>query len=347
MHRDDRLFAIIGGAVVTAAAGVFLMSAGGITGTITNRPEVRVRPIPAEAAGAPEPDEPGSPLVEPPAIQASFETGGRGRAGDAARSLVAGLSAHPRWASWLVSDDLLRRFVLAVEAIADGYSPSDELGFLAEDGRFLVREDEGRLVIAAGTFRRYTLAVEVLMSIETDRAVELYAELEPEIEEIRRDLAWHRGDFSDRLRQAVDHLLEVEIPASPIEVERRTRSYVFADDRYERLSPAQRQLLRMGRDNAEAVRAKLIEVRAAFGWPEPEPHGTVFAVDNAGGVDMAPQLLAELDTHPPMAEGAADANESSTSFEPMLSPVDPRIGDQLWMRSPAVPPSAPVVSTLP
>jgi len=326
MNRDDRLFTIIGGTVVTAAAGVFLGFAGGISGSIETGPKVRVNPIqPAAAPVATQALEPApaeaesvrSEGVVPAALVRDEPDVGDELVG----ALVAGLSNHPRWASWLVTDDVLHRFVEAVEAVADGYSPADQLDFMAANGPFLVREDQGRLVIAAGTYRRYNLAVEVLSSVEAHDAVAVFRELEPGIAAIRRDMAWHRGDFEDRLRLAVDHLLAVDIPDGPVEVERRTASYAFAEDEHELLSGAQRQLLRMGRSNALAVQAKLVDLRAAFGWPEPP-------------VELAaPLLIAEVQA----VEENITIVEDAVFVEPMLSLYDPRV-----MGFPVAPPAAPV-----
>ncbi len=157
-------------------------------------------PITGAAAQAlPEvPDAPESvdtPHSPPDVIQAGNRGSESGFGDDAVRSLVAGISSHPQWVAWLIGDDLLSRFVAIVEAVADGYSPADELGFLAARGPFVVREDAGRLVIAAGTFRRYNLAVDVLASVDANDAVEVFRRLEPEIAEARSDLASHRGAF--------------------------------------------------------------------------------------------------------------------------------------------------------
>lgn len=313
MNRDDRLFAITGGAVVTAATTFFLAYAGGITGSIEDRSVVRVVPIPAAVApgqpDAPESSRSAESLQAPSGvIQARNEGGGSGFGNDVVRAVAAGISPHPQWVSWLVTDDLLFRFVTAVEAVADGYSPADELEFLSTRGPFVVREDEGRLVIAAGTFRRYNLAVDVLSSIDADDAVAVFRTLEPQIAEVRRDVAWHRGAFEDRLRLAVDHLLEVEVPEGEIEVERRTTTFAYASDEFERLSPAQRQLLRMGRENAAAVKAKLREIRLAFDWPAAQaPAATMHAAISGGeDEDLEPVVIAEV---------FADEHESDVSWE--------------------------------
>ena len=323
MNRDDRLFIIIGGSVVTAAAGTFLFFAGGITGSVERGPEIRVAPISAaEASRSPEAGAASDalvPPVDPPAVVRAANGDGAPSDGGAVASIVAGISSHPQWAAWLVTDDLLYRFVAAVEAVADGYSPVDELDFMAGDGPFLVREDEDRLVIAAGTFRRYSLAVDVLTSIDVDDAVAIFRRLEPEIEEVRAGVAWHRGDFEDRLRQAVDHLLAVDIPSGPLAVERRTVSYAFADDRYERLSGAQRQLLRMGRVNAEAVQDTLRDLRAAFGWPD-EPTAPETAPETS-----APIVTADLAVAAPIADPTIEIDDVRETVEPMVSLMDPRV----------------------
>jgi hypothetical protein len=276
MNRDDRLFALTGGSVVAAVTTLFLVFAGGITGPVDDREPIVVAPIPAT-------DAPGAARDVVPAaldeVVTVFDD-------DLVRSVVAGISSHPKLAAWLVNDNLVMRFVTAVEAVADGYSPRDQLDFLEPWRPFVVREDDGNLVIAAGTYRRYDLATEVLSSVDAEAAVALYRELEPVILEARRDVAWHRGDFEDRLRLAIDHLLEVEVPEGPVDVEQRSIAYAFADDDLERLSDAQRQLVRMGRSNAVRVQGKLREIRAAFGWPRAEASGLRHAV--ISGEDEAP-----------------------------------------------------------
>ena len=317
MNRDDRLFATIGGTVVTAAATVFLVFAGGITGTIEDQPTFRVAPNPVVE----------TPVKPSDVVPASFEEPEPSFGDEAVRALASRISSHPEWASWLVTDSLLIRLVTAVESVADGYSPRSEFGFVGTNRPFLVREDEGRLVIAAGTYRRYDLAVDVFNSLDADAAVAIYRELEPAIHDARQDVAWHRGDFEDRLRQAIDHLLEVNVPAGAIEVERRTMTYAFASDEHERLSDAQRQLLRMGRENALAVQDKLREIRSAFSWPAaPAPTPAAVQLAQIVGDDAVasdPIVIAEATSH--------DAGSEEISLIPVVEPVTTPLEAPAWM----------------
>ena len=162
------------------------------------------------------------------------------------RAAVGRLSTHPELASYLVNDRLLRRFVRAVDAIAGGYSPSDEIEFLRPSRPFFVREDEGRLVIASGTYRRYDIVTDVFTSLDSDGAIELYRQFRPRLEAIYREVGWANDDFDTRLREAVDHLLEVTTSSGQVEVEQRAIVYAYADDRFENLTGAQKHFLRMG-----------------------------------------------------------------------------------------------------
>jgi len=317
MNRDDRLFAMIGGAVVTLVAAIVLVVANGIIEPPTPPPRTLVTPNPAVR----EPADSGI-------VEARLETPEPVGTDALVRRLAAGISSHPEWATWLVTDDLVRRFVAAVDAVADGYSPGRELDFADASGPFLVREDEGRLVIAAGTYRRAALLTEVVSSIDADDAVAILRTLGPELETAQREIAWHRGTFEDRLRQAVDHLLAVELPGGPIEVERRTRTYRYADDRLEHLSNAQRQLVRMGPANAAAIQEKLRAIRTAFGWPEPASiPDAAHAVEPIRADAPPPELIADRapDALPVLAP---------MTVEPMLTPYDPRVAEHGLATSP-------------
>jgi hypothetical protein len=246
-------------AVALVAAVVWLGS--GITVEAPQRATVVVAELQAPAAVAP-----------PTSISPRSGAGFPSETDDAlVRAAISGLSSHPELASYLVNDRLLRRFVGAVDAIAGGYSPRDEIEFMKPSRPFVVREDEGLLVVASSSYRRYDLAAAAFASIAVEDGVELYRRFGPRLEEIYREIAWADSGFDDRLREAIDHLLEVEVPSSQIEVEQRAIVYAFAEDGLERLSGAQKQLLRMGPGNARAVQTKLRELRIALGWPEEVP----------------------------------------------------------------------------
>jgi len=190
------------------------------------------------------------------------------RTSDAAvRELVEELSSNPKLVAWLTNEDLIRRFVAAVDNIANGYSPTSQLEFMRPKGAFKVIEKGDQTLIDPASYERYDLATQVFVSLDTEGAIALYRELEPLIDEAYREISPPGSRFADRLDAAVEHLLATpSLDGSP-RVERKVVTYVYEDSALEGLSAAQRQLLRMGPDNATQIRAKLRDLMAEWKGP--------------------------------------------------------------------------------
>jgi hypothetical protein len=185
---------------------------------------------------------------------------------DAVVAELAGqLSANPQLASWLVNEDLVRRFTAGIDNIASGRSPRSHFDFLRPKEGFEVDEQPGgELVIEESSYRRYDRVAEVVASLDTEGTVRLYRELEPLIDEAYAEIGPRNAEFTDRLDAAFDQLLAVPVLDGTAEVEQLVLTYAWADDELEALSDVQRHLLRMGPDNVSKIQAKLGELRAAL-----------------------------------------------------------------------------------
>ena len=180
------------------------------------------------------------------------------------RELVAELSSNPKLVAWLANEDLIRRFVAAVDNTANGISPTSQLDFMRPKGKFQVVEAGDEVTIDPKSFDRYGLATQVIVSLDTDGCAALYSELEPLIDDAYAEISPPGSRFSDRLEAAFDHLLEVTPPSGNIEVKRKVVTYVYVDESLESLSGAQRQLLRMGPENVLLIKAKLRDLKASL-----------------------------------------------------------------------------------
>ena len=176
MQQDDRIFAVVGACIVTAVALVaaLMWLGSGITVDAPQRATVTV----------PQRSNP-TPVASLAVASQVREAGFSDESDDGLfRAAVGRLSTHPELVSYLVNDRLLKRFVRAVDAIAGGYSPADEIEFLSPTPPLIVREDEGAQVIASGTYTRYDVVADVIASLESDRAIELYLQFGPRLEAI-------------------------------------------------------------------------------------------------------------------------------------------------------------------
>jgi hypothetical protein len=183
----------------------------------------------------------------------------------AVRELLARLTTHPRLAAWLVSDDLVRRFVEAVVDVSRGSSPVPALDILIPEEPFSVERSGGRLLMSPRSHRRYDLLGEVFASVDGERAARVYHQLLPLFLEAYQELGISDGPFEEVLARAARNILAVQVPPGPFEVREAVDRYVFTDERIESLTPAEKHLYRLGPGNAGRVQGKLREISFELG----------------------------------------------------------------------------------
>ena len=224
-------------------------------------------PPPAEVAA--------TPVPEPTATPSPFSGVSLEGSDEAVREAAAGLAENPAWARWLAHEDLVRRFVASVNLVAKGRSPRSQVAFLRPKKRFRVVERDGEIVPDPASYRRYDTVVAVLTSIDPARAAALYREIHPLLDEAYREISRPGAQFDALLEKAIRHLLETPIPETAPALEEKVVTYRYADPRLEGLSDAQRQLLRLGPENARKVqawlRAFLEAAQAPGAAPAPAP----------------------------------------------------------------------------
>ncbi|MBE3109710.1 MAG: DUF3014 domain-containing protein [Acidobacteria bacterium] len=202
----------------------------------------------------------GEPLV--------FPAVALGESDPSVRDFAAALSTNPEFAKWLLTKDLVRKFVVAVDNVANGLSPKPHIDFFSPSGQFrIVRTKEGTLVDEA-SYSRYDPVVGVVLSVDAAAAVRLYRAVKPLLREAYSDLGYPGVDFEDTLVRAMAELLETPLVEGPVVLEKKILSYAMTDETLEALSPAQKQLFRMGPKGVRAVHGKIRELAAALGVPE-------------------------------------------------------------------------------
>ncbi|HVG66795.1 MAG TPA: DUF3014 domain-containing protein [Gaiellales bacterium] len=181
------------------------------------------------------------------------------------RDLLGPLSPGAEAAKWLQTDGLAAQLAAGIARVASGISPARDLSVLRPAGPFTTERRGRREVIAAASYRRYDSLASTVAAVDATRVAQAYRVLAPRLQEAY-DRQGRPGSVDAMLREGLDALVETPIPDGPIEVRQgRGNSWVFADPKLEALSSAQKQLLRMGPDNARAVQQRLREIRAAIG----------------------------------------------------------------------------------
>lgn len=203
---------------------------------------------PAKAASA--------PSIEVPALDESDGV---------VRQLVARLSAHPQFARWLVTDELVRRFVRSVVELAHGGTPAPHVRFVAPPGAFEVREVGAEIIVDPASYGRYDRIAETFASIDTEGAALLFRQLHPRFEEAYAEIGLPGGSFDGDFARAVANVLAVHVPQYPLALVRSESTWQYADAELEAGSAAAKQLMRMGPRNAQRLQSKLAELAEAIG----------------------------------------------------------------------------------
>ena len=187
---------------------------------------------------------------------------------DLVRQLAKEISSHPRLAEWLKSKDLIRRFVAAVDNIANGLSPRPHIDFFQPPGEFVTVKRGDVYVADPEGYSRYHTVVDVFVSLESDQCVSLFRSMKPLCQEAYRDLGYPDQDFEQTILRAIVELMGTPVIEGNIVLEKAVLNYVILDPALENLSVAQKHLLRMGPENVGAIQVKLREMALALGFPE-------------------------------------------------------------------------------
>jgi hypothetical protein len=184
------------------------------------------------------------------------------------REFARAVSADARFGQWLQTKELVRKFVVAVDNVANGQSPKPHVDFFSPTGGFKVITGPGETFVDESGYARYDPVAEVFVSLDTPGAVRLYRGLKPLIRQAYRDLGYPDTDFEDALVKAMAELLGTPVVKGRIRLENKVMSYAMTDANLEGLSAAQKQLLRMGPKNVERIQKKILDLAAALGISE-------------------------------------------------------------------------------
>jgi hypothetical protein len=177
------------------------------------------------------------------------------------RDGVVSLTRHEGINGWLAPNELIRKYVAFIDAIANGQVAKDPVRILAPQGPFLVRQvSETVFELDEASYDRYNFFVEVVVSLDSRRAAEFYQLVNPMLQEAYEELGYPDQKFNDVVFKAIGRLLETPIINSQIRLVRPVVMYEFEDKRLESLSAAQKQLIRMGPRNSRALQVKLSEI---------------------------------------------------------------------------------------
>jgi Protein of unknown function (DUF3014) len=165
---------------------------------------------------------------------------------------------------YLRPESIVRHLVVTIDNLPRQKAAVEKRPTNAVAGSFAVEGDELHATLDAQNFARYQPMVAVVGKLDVQQLVAVYVRYYPLFQQAYQDLGYPNGYFNDRLVQVIDNLLATPQQSGPIELVRPNVMYTFADPGLESRSAGQKLLIRMGPDNAAAIKTKLTELRAAI-----------------------------------------------------------------------------------
>ncbi|MCB1042945.1 MAG: DUF3014 domain-containing protein [Acidobacteria bacterium] len=159
---------------------------------------------------------------------------------------------------------LLRRFVTTSDLVSRDKNPFKQIFAFRPAGEFRVTERGDRLFVAIENYERFEPLVSAMQEVDMAKASQLYHHIEPLLQQAYGELGNPDGTWEQTLLQAIDRILNADVPETPPEVIGSSGVYIYKDPQLEALPPIHKLLIRMGKDNANRCKDTLRAFRDAI-----------------------------------------------------------------------------------
>jgi hypothetical protein len=253
--------------LLVVAAGVVLLT--GIWPPEDAQPKAPVpvvAPAPAPIAVAPEIEEPATPEPPPPPPEPVEEPLPRlEESDDAVRDAIGDIPLGTAGQQYLVPGNIIERSASVVYLMAQGDVPYKLLPVSRPKAAFPISDDGTQVVTDPAGFERYDALTQWLQRLDV---ASLLSSIDWFIPLFREAWSYYGEDpaaFDMAVVMTLDLIITTpEVDLSEARLIRKEAVWIFEDPAIEALAPIQKQVLRMGPDNAEIVKAKAAEARALW-----------------------------------------------------------------------------------
>ena len=231
---------------------------------------------PAPAVTAPPPEPPPAPVVteieepapEPPPLPPEPVEEPLPRleeSDDAVRDAVGDIPLGTAGQQYLIPGNIIERSASLIYLMAQGDVPYKLLPVSRPKAAFPISDDGTQVVTDPAGFKRYDALTQWLQSLDL---ASLLSSLEWFIPLFREAWSYYGEDpaaFDMAVVMTLDLVIATpEIDLSEARLVRKEAVWIFEDPTIEGLAPIQKQVLRLGPENAEVVKAKAAEARGLW-----------------------------------------------------------------------------------
>ncbi|MBL4573250.1 MAG: DUF3014 domain-containing protein [Gammaproteobacteria bacterium] len=158
----------------------------------------------------------------------------------------------------LADEQLIRSIVVFVDNINRGEFPQTSLPYKRIEPAMSVRNIDANLyVMEAAAHERFNQLIDTFVAVDTDQAMILYRTLQPLFQQAYAEIGSRNVDFDDTLRSAINAVLRSPNVEGPYQLVKPSVMFLYADASIENMEEMRKQLIRIGPQNTEKLKAKL------------------------------------------------------------------------------------------
>jgi Protein of unknown function (DUF3014) len=225
--------------------------------TDTRQPEVPAKTVATPTSGAPAPkvdnvlDPPPDPEAPLPNLQNSDPT------------LLEAITQlfGDKLDALIVPTDVVRHIVVTIDNLPRKKAAVNLWPLKPTAGIMATQEVDGDLLLTERNYARYEPLMKLVKTSNVRQLASTYKRLYPLFQQAYVDLGYPNGYFNNRLVEVIDHLLQTPELNGPAQLTQPSVYFEFADPELEQRSAGQKLLIRLGNNNAAAVKLKLRELR--------------------------------------------------------------------------------------
>ena len=214
--------------------------------------EVPAAPIAAPVATEVQPKTPPAPVV-------TEETGDR-----YARESIDAVNGGKALAQFVAGDYVVERAVAIIDALRRGEVPYKLLPVGKPSTTFPISDDGLRVTLDAAGFDRYDGFAQWVGGLDTTALVSLLNDYEMIATQALTRMGVSDFDIRSAVLAATTQILSTPQVAVDAELMRREANWVYIDPELEALSSLQKQVLRMGPENADIIQQKARNIRGVL-----------------------------------------------------------------------------------
>lgn len=180
------------------------------------------------------------------------------------RTAFFALKWQPGLSSLFLNEEMIRRFVVQVDNIAQGRLIAEQALFKGLSKDFAAKSKGQGYQLDKANYQRYQPYLNLLESVPPEQVAALYKQFYPLLQAAYLELGYPDQQFDDRLQHAIKVLLSAPEISDEPDLTLPSVHYAFADAEIEQLGLAQKQMIRLGQANQQRLKLLLVQYQAVL-----------------------------------------------------------------------------------